>query len=97
MRRALRTGKGCTWGPILIGLIGVGMVLAAMFTADPVDGFPPGTPLGAADHDHHDRAAPFGDRARRVLRLDRGHLRVRTALRRVAATMVHMMPNSRVQ
>ena len=46
MRRALRTGKGRTWGPILIGLVGVGMILAAIFTADPVDGFPPGTPLG---------------------------------------------------
>jgi Protein of unknown function (DUF998) len=46
MRRALRTGRGRTWGPILIGLVGVGMILAAIFTADPVDGFPPGTPLG---------------------------------------------------
>jgi hypothetical protein len=46
MRRALRTGRGGTWGPILIGLLGVGTLLAALFTADPVDGFPPGTPLG---------------------------------------------------
>jgi Protein of unknown function (DUF998) len=46
MRRALRTGRGRTWGPILIGLVGFGMILAAIFTADPVDGFPPGTPLG---------------------------------------------------
>jgi hypothetical protein len=46
MRRALRSGRGSTWGPILIGLSGVGMILAAIFTADPVDGFPPGTPLG---------------------------------------------------
>jgi len=46
MRRALRTSRGGTWGPILIGLLGVGMLLAAFFTADPVDGFPPGTPLG---------------------------------------------------
>lgn len=46
MRRALRAGRGSTWGPILIGLSGVGMSLAAIFTADPVDGFPPGTPFG---------------------------------------------------
>jgi Protein of unknown function (DUF998) len=46
MRRVLRTGPGRTWGPILIGLVGVGMILAAIFIADPVDGFPPGTPLG---------------------------------------------------
>ena len=46
MRRVLRTGRGSTWGPILIGLSGVGMILGAVFTADPVDGFPLGTPLG---------------------------------------------------
>jgi hypothetical protein len=46
MRRALRAGRGSTWAPLLIGLSGVGMILAAFCTADPVDGFPPGTPLG---------------------------------------------------
>ena len=45
MRRA-RSGPGGTWGPLLIGLSGVGLLLAAAFSADPVDGFPPDTPLG---------------------------------------------------
>ncbi|MQA97172.1 MAG: DUF998 domain-containing protein [Streptosporangiales bacterium] len=39
-------GRGGTWGPRLIALLGAGMVGAAVFSADPVDGFPPGTPLG---------------------------------------------------
>ncbi len=47
MRRELRTGPGGTWGPLLIGLSGLGLVGAAFLSADPMDGFPPGTPLGA--------------------------------------------------
>jgi len=30
----------------LLGCFGAGMVVAAIFPTDPVDGFPPGTPLG---------------------------------------------------
>src|SRR5215472_5280988 len=30
----------------LLGSFGVGMIVAAIFPADPVDGFPPGTPKG---------------------------------------------------
>jgi hypothetical membrane protein len=43
LRRLPDTGR---WGPLLIGVSGAGMALAAVFSADPVDGFPPGTPLG---------------------------------------------------
>lgn len=32
--------------PLFLGGYGVGMIAAALFTADPVDGFPPGTPEG---------------------------------------------------
>ncbi|MGP3915024.1 DUF998 domain-containing protein [Nonomuraea sp. 10N515B] len=39
-------GRGGVWGPRLIGVFGAGMVAAAFFSADPVDGFPPGTPVG---------------------------------------------------
>ncbi|MEV1238481.1 DUF998 domain-containing protein [Nonomuraea sp. NPDC050022] len=39
-------GWGGTWGPRLVGVFGAGMVAAAFFSADPADGFPPGTPLG---------------------------------------------------
>ncbi|MEU6788392.1 DUF998 domain-containing protein [Nonomuraea angiospora] len=39
-------GRGGAWGPRLVGVFGTGMVAAAFFSADPADGFPPGTPLG---------------------------------------------------
>jgi hypothetical protein len=35
--------RGVTW---FLGLYGAAMIAAAVFPADPVDGFPPGTPLG---------------------------------------------------
>ena len=49
MRRALRTlggGPGATWGPWLVGAYGVGLVGAGVFVADPMNGYPPGTPDG---------------------------------------------------
>jgi hypothetical protein len=49
MRRVLRTGAGGTWGPLLVGAMGVALVWGGVFVADPVDGFPPGTPPGAPD------------------------------------------------
>ena len=43
-RRVLGPGsRGLTW---LLGAYGVAMLAAAVFRADPVDGFPPGTPEG---------------------------------------------------
>jgi hypothetical membrane protein len=39
-------GRGGTLGPRLLGVFGAGMVAAAVFSADPADGFPPGTPAG---------------------------------------------------
>lgn len=48
LRRALRPigGRGATWGPRLVGVFGSGMIGAAVFSADPADGFPVGTPTG---------------------------------------------------
>jgi uncharacterized membrane protein YhaH (DUF805 family) len=48
LRRVLgpAAGRGGTWGPRLIGVFGAGIVAAAVFSADPADGFPPGTPTG---------------------------------------------------
>jgi hypothetical protein len=43
MRQVLHPGKAGTWGPILIGLYGLGLISAGIFTADPMNGFPPGT------------------------------------------------------
>ncbi len=47
MRRAMRGSLGGTWGPLLIGVYGVGLIGAGIFVADPMNGFPPGTPVGA--------------------------------------------------
>ena len=47
MRQALYAGRGRTWGPILLGVYGVGLIGAGFFTADPAFGFPPGTPADA--------------------------------------------------
>ncbi len=46
MRRAMRGSRGGTWAPMLIGLYGLGLVAAGAFVADPMNGFPPGTPAG---------------------------------------------------
>ena len=48
VRRALRTGVAATWGPRLLGLFGLGLVGAGLFVADPMNGFPAGTPAGHA-------------------------------------------------
>ena len=46
VRRALAGGPGATWGAILLALFGLGMIGAGLFVADPMAGFPPGTPEG---------------------------------------------------
>jgi hypothetical protein len=47
MRRALLSGRGRTWGPLLVGVYGLGLIGAGFFVADPALGFPPGTPADA--------------------------------------------------
>ncbi len=47
MRRVLRGERGGTWGPVLVGLYGLGLIGAGAFVADPALGFPPGTPPDA--------------------------------------------------
>jgi hypothetical membrane protein len=46
VRRVWRGGRGGSWGPVLLGVYGTGLVAAGVFTADPAFGFPPGTPEG---------------------------------------------------
>jgi hypothetical protein len=46
IRRVLKSGPGGTWGPLLIGIYGLGYVGAGLFVPDPMNGFPPGTPNG---------------------------------------------------
>jgi hypothetical membrane protein len=45
-RRAMGTGVGRRWVPLLLATYGVGMVGAGAFRADPMAGFPVGTPDG---------------------------------------------------
>jgi hypothetical protein len=47
MWRALRPGRGGTWGPVLVGGLGVGLIVAGIFVSDAGAGFPPGAPDGA--------------------------------------------------
>lgn len=46
IRRALHPERAGTWGPILVGAYGVGLVGAGVFVTDPGFGFPPGAPAG---------------------------------------------------
>jgi hypothetical protein len=47
-RRALVDGRAATWGPRLLVGYGLGLVGAGVFVADPMFGFPLGTPEGPA-------------------------------------------------
>lgn len=42
--QVLKTGTGKLWGPLLVGVYGLGLIGAGIFKADPMAGFPPGTP-----------------------------------------------------
>jgi len=53
MRRVLRSGRGRTWGPLLVGVYGLGLIGAGFFVADPALGFPPGTPADATTISWH--------------------------------------------
>src|SRR5215469_8471717 len=42
LRRVLRTGRGSTWGPILLGIYGLTFIATGIFVTDPALGYPPG-------------------------------------------------------
>lgn len=52
LRRAL-DGSGSTWGPLLVGGFGLGLVVAGVFPTDAGAGFPAGAPLGAPEMSWH--------------------------------------------
>ncbi len=41
--QVFRTGRGSVWGPILLGVFGVSLMVAGIFVTDPGLGYPPGT------------------------------------------------------
>src|SRR6266704_711398 len=42
LRQVFRTGKGAVWGPLLLGIFGVSLIVAGVFVTDPSLGYPPG-------------------------------------------------------
>ncbi len=46
--RRLHPGRAGTWGPLLIGAYGLGLISVGVFRTDPANGFPPG--VTAATH-----------------------------------------------
>ena len=49
-RRSLGEGRAARWAPRLLGVYGMALVAAGAFRADPMNGFPLGTPDGAPVH-----------------------------------------------
>nr|BFE82757.1 hypothetical protein GCM10020093_053580 [Planobispora longispora] len=52
LRRDLDSGRGRRWAPILVGLNGVGLIVAGIFPTDAGAGFP-GAPAGAPEMSWH--------------------------------------------
>jgi hypothetical membrane protein len=53
LRRIWRTGRASVWGPLLVGLFGLCLVIAGVFVTDPGDGYPPGAPLNGMPQTWH--------------------------------------------
>ena len=53
LRLALQPSRGKAWSPLFIGITGVGLIIAGLFTTDPGAGFPPGAPVGAPSMSWH--------------------------------------------
>jgi hypothetical protein len=45
LRRVLHQPSGSVWGPLLLGLLGIGLMGAGIFVTDPLNGYPVGTPI----------------------------------------------------
>jgi Protein of unknown function (DUF998) len=43
LRQVFRTGRGSVWGPLLLGIFGLAMIVAGLFVTGPSLGYPPGT------------------------------------------------------
>jgi hypothetical membrane protein len=43
LRQVLRTGRGSVWGPLLLGIFSMALIVAGFFVTDPSLGYPPGT------------------------------------------------------
>jgi hypothetical membrane protein len=52
VRRKLRPAF---WRPLLVGLVGISLIGAGIFITDPINGYPPGTPLMLVEYSNHGR------------------------------------------
>lgn len=43
LKIVVRSGKGATWGPILLGIFGLGLIASGIFVTDASLGYPPGS------------------------------------------------------
>jgi Protein of unknown function (DUF998) len=50
-----RTLRPAFWRPLLVGLVGISLIGAGIFITDPINGYPPGTPLLPTDYSTHGR------------------------------------------
>lgn len=53
LRRVWQAGPASLWGPLLIGLFGLSLVVAGVFVTDPARGYPPGAPLTGSPQTFH--------------------------------------------
>lgn len=53
LRRRLQRTSGSVWGPLLIMLLGIGLIGAGIFVTDPLNGYPPGTPILPTERTTH--------------------------------------------
>lgn len=51
--RVWRTGRASVWWPRLLGLFGLGLVVAGVFVTDPGGGYPPGAPINGSPQTWH--------------------------------------------
>jgi len=53
LRQLLQGSSSSVWGPLLIGLAGVGLIGAGIFLTDPFNGYPAGSPLLPTERTTH--------------------------------------------
>jgi hypothetical membrane protein len=52
LRHAIRPSDS-VWGPVLVALVGIGLIGAGIFMTDPLNGYPPGTPVLPTERTAH--------------------------------------------
>jgi Protein of unknown function (DUF998) len=53
LRRIWRAGRASVWGPLLIGLFGLGLLIVGVCVTDPGGGYPPGAPINGSPSTWH--------------------------------------------